>query len=608
MSELILNSITSGYNLSLINDNFDKIKDKVDNQVLQTSEGNNTMSQELDMDQHKIINVKSDSSDPNALTINKDLDAVRDYAEQLVAGVVGGYGSFMQTGTGAVVRTFQDKQREIISVKDFGAKGDGTTNDTANIQKALDAGLNIIFPSGQYRIDTTGLFLRSSQIITFQGDASIKLLPHNTSTYQIFHLDDLQNVTINNAILDGSRELNSATTGEFGIAIRARGCSNLNLRNIKTTGCWGDGIYIGPSAFGGLPYCEKVIIENHYSYNDRRQGLSIISAKGLKVLNPIWEFVNGTPPSRGCDIEPNDNTNILQDIRFINPRTINCEGFGIGFSPARIAGTNIKYIDVVIDNHFDDGSLCGAGTSSLNTTNGTVLGSVTWNNPTWTNTLEGGFRSRNYSADGPTLNIINPVVYNINTTENTSAKYSSAFITFRETTDTGDFDIGGLIVSGATVIEDVHSLPNIYQARTYAGTYSARNCAFIDPIFIRTSSFVNSTIAGKGFIRDIYNKYISTPTGSSTISLTTVCGKTLTPNVANTQTLSSSFEKGSPDIVVEVGYAVATNVAPPTGGIFVGQIANARFRSTVPGSYLRIRPLGSNVFSIIEQVGTWTVV
>jgi hypothetical protein len=38
--------------------------------------------------------------------------------------------SFLQAGTGAVTRTMQNKVRESVSVKDFGAIGDGTTDDT----------------------------------------------------------------------------------------------------------------------------------------------------------------------------------------------------------------------------------------------------------------------------------------------------------------------------------------------------------------------------------------------------------------------------------------------------------------------------------------------
>lgn len=62
-------------------------------------------------------------------------------------------------GTGAVQRSVQSKLRDVVSVKDFGAVGDGVTDDTAAIQAALNAsvgvGHTILMPSGTYKITST---------------------------------------------------------------------------------------------------------------------------------------------------------------------------------------------------------------------------------------------------------------------------------------------------------------------------------------------------------------------------------------------------------------------------------------------------------------------
>jgi len=64
---------------------------------------------------------------------------------------IGSGDSFLATGTGATVRAKSSKIRDIVSVKDFGAVGDGTTNDAVAIQAAIDAtpaGGCLYFPAG----------------------------------------------------------------------------------------------------------------------------------------------------------------------------------------------------------------------------------------------------------------------------------------------------------------------------------------------------------------------------------------------------------------------------------------------------------------------------
>lgn len=109
---------------------------------------------------------------------------------------------FVQSGASAVTRTWQTKLREAaLSVKDFGAVGDGSTDDTAAIQAAIDSfgsggvlatanGGVLLFPPGLFKI-TGGLLIQQTgvRVVGASQDATKIVAAGNLGTAAVFEWD-----------------------------------------------------------------------------------------------------------------------------------------------------------------------------------------------------------------------------------------------------------------------------------------------------------------------------------------------------------------------------------------------------------------------------------
>lgn len=89
-------------------------------------------------------------------------------------------------GTGAVTatgsttgRTLTDRFADVVNVKDFGAVGDGVTDDTAAIQAAVNTNKTVYFPEGTYKTNTTitGIARMLSASAVFTGSSPIDTYP-----------------------------------------------------------------------------------------------------------------------------------------------------------------------------------------------------------------------------------------------------------------------------------------------------------------------------------------------------------------------------------------------------------------------------------------------
>src|SRR5215469_11092717 len=67
----------------------------------------------------------------------------------LSGGTMTGPLYYTATG-GTVVRAAQDRWADYVNVKDFGAVGNQSTDDTAAVQAALNTGKNVYMPAGAY--------------------------------------------------------------------------------------------------------------------------------------------------------------------------------------------------------------------------------------------------------------------------------------------------------------------------------------------------------------------------------------------------------------------------------------------------------------------------
>ena len=84
-----------------------------------------------------------------------------------------------QPGTGSVVRTVYDKLTEVVSVKDFGAVGDGVTNDSIAISNAIATAKKVFFPAGTYKCNVT---ISNKVVLEGEGSTSTIIKPFSNTT------------------------------------------------------------------------------------------------------------------------------------------------------------------------------------------------------------------------------------------------------------------------------------------------------------------------------------------------------------------------------------------------------------------------------------------
>lgn len=295
-----------------------------DNMVEQDSNGNHSFFIDYGIYQveclhpitlERIIHIPYANMDGNDASLRTDISSPT--GGSLVA--------YALSYSGAVTRTLADKLNEMVSVKDFGATGDGVTNDAAAIQAALDSGADHIWvPDGNYKISTA---LTVNSGTTIEGPGAAARITTTGTNKRLFVISGKTDVIIRGLFIEGNLTSQGNPTvdgadGGDGVLIRnsqrvrVEGCTfkDIGLTTYTGSSC-GIDIYIstdveihgniftgtGKSSVGAdigfAYYCRRVKITDNWSTSEQNAFASG-PAVGVNPTDNLHHVITGNIASR----------------------------------------------------------------------------------------------------------------------------------------------------------------------------------------------------------------------------------------------------------------------------------------------------------------------
>ena len=139
-----------------------------------------------------------------------------------------------------------------INVKDFGAIGDGISDDTDAIQSAFNALNNsrdtLIFPEGNYKITSRILVTYKDNLNIIGNNTSLIRENKNTTSEGIIYFKYCSNININSIVFSGyTTNSNNIVNGDFGLVFF--GSNNIDITNCSFKNFGDSAIQMGIQSF-----------------------------------------------------------------------------------------------------------------------------------------------------------------------------------------------------------------------------------------------------------------------------------------------------------------------------------------------------------------------
>jgi len=215
------------------------------------------------------------------------------------------------------------------NVRDYGALGNGSADDTAAFQNAIDSlpssGGTVFVPPGNYMIDAVRqVRLRSYMHLQMDPDAILIAKPNGSNQYAVVAATRIHDLEISGGQIIGERYQHTGTADGGGHCVALRGCERVTIRDIVVSKAWSAGVSVSckPVYQAPLVMSRDVVLVGVVSRDNRRNALAITNCVGVRVYDSEFSGTNGTKPQVGIDIEPNEDihgsNNYCDDVHIEN--------------------------------------------------------------------------------------------------------------------------------------------------------------------------------------------------------------------------------------------------------------------------------------------------
>lgn len=236
--------------------------------------------------------------------------------------------------------------QSVFNVKDYGAVGNGKTNDLASLRKVAtlvcqNGGGMVVFEKGKTYLvkleevnderpvngtqsNATILGFKDCDSVKVEmNGATIKIAPNHRMEYVFFHFLNCDDFTLSGGTLIGDADAHNysdivrygkkqKSSHEWGFGVLVNG-SKGTIQNMNITNMTGDGIKSGSINLKdkGIFHASLIVYDTKISYC-RRNGIAVLSSLGTNIVKTnihhigTYGPITGTAPQAGIDLEYED--------------------------------------------------------------------------------------------------------------------------------------------------------------------------------------------------------------------------------------------------------------------------------------------------------------